>query len=142
MNRQTKIALGAAALLTAFGGVAAFRSHKNDTSKNDTEDTKQRTPVSVFIRLHDQATAHALPNMLELVDQVGDQLAVDAHILSAGADAPDEALARCAVSQGSIKGLRFVTCRQSMGQGNDDWSACAEDAGLSKKDLDRCATGP
>lgn len=142
MNPKTKIALGGGLILTAALGFAAFRSQSSSTSKHDdVEDTKERTPVSVFLRLHDQATAHALPNMLELIDQVGDQLSVDAHVLGDGADGRDVSLARCAVAQGSVKGLRFLTCRQSMGQGNDDWSACAEDAALSKKDLDKCAAG-
>jgi hypothetical protein len=101
-------------------------------------DPPPKVQVSLFLRVRDQATAHAVPNVLEVADRMG-SLAVEAHVLASAGDGGDDLLAACATYQGGKQGLRFIVCRQSMGRGNDDWAACAEEAGLDKGALERCA---
>jgi hypothetical protein len=132
-------------LLIALGAFAAWRARRSTDvlTQSTPEAAAWVTPVTIFLRLQDQAIAHAIPNTLELVGRMNEHLAIDAHLLtSSGGNPKDEALARCAIEQGSTKGLRFIVCRQSMGQGNDDWAACAEESQLDKHGLDSCAAGP
>ena len=140
MTRRITLALVGALVLGALGTLALRAKHGAPE--------RTVTHLEVFLRVGDAATTHTITNTLALVEQLGGTLQLDAYVLpSAGGDKGDksektaDALARCAVEQGAAKGLRFILCRQSMGQGNEDWSACAEESGLGKGALDACATG-
>lgn len=138
MKRTTIALLGTLALGALALGAFSLRA------KNAAPERGVRH-LEVFLRVNDAATTHTITNSLALVQQLADTARLDAYVLpSAGGGKGDEAvdaLARCAVEQGAAKGLRFILCRQSMGQGNEDWAACAEEAGLAKGALDKCATG-
>jgi hypothetical protein len=139
MTRRTTIALLGS---LALGGLAlgAFSLRAKHLSPE-----KGARHLEVFLRTGDAAATHTITNSLALMEQLPDTARLDAYVLSsatpAKGDEAADALARCAVEQGAAKGLRFVLCRQSMGQGNEDWAACAEESGLAKHALDACATG-
>lgn len=97
--------------------------------------------MTLFLRLKDEASVHAIPNLLEAAGSAGGAAVVEAAILESEGGANDDRLAACSARQGGTKGLHFLLCRQSMGIGNDDWAPCAEEAGLDRVALDRCAKG-
>lgn len=139
MSRRKKIALSLAALAAVGLGVIAAEHWRDGSHPSGEAVGSPQVRLTVFLRLQDQATAHAIPNLLEVVERLGGLAAVEAHVLASSGGDFDDALASCAASQGGAKGLRFIVCRQSMGSGNDDWAPCAESAGLDKPTLDHCA---
>lgn len=139
MNHRKKIALSLAALAVVGLGIVAVARWRGGACSSAEGGGSPKVRLTVFLRLHDPAIAHAIPNLLEVVDRIGGLAVIEAHVLATAGGGIDEALASCSARPDGAKGLRFIACRQGMGQGNDDWAPCAEDAGLDKVALDRCA---
>ncbi len=143
MKKLTKGALVGVMLVGALGALGLARLHAPNAASYLHGSERTGIPVSVFVRVGDQASSYAVPNVLELAGQLVDRLAIDVHVLpSNGArDKGDDALALCAAAQGGTGALRFLACRQGSPQGNDDWAACADAAALERRALGECANG-